>query len=93
MATITVHIKDNLNPRGSGPVEDGVLVGQLIPQLVEHFKLPRTDNTGGEIVYEMHHNNTILQDKQTLKSAGVKDGDTIQLVKATDGGIGLRVSV
>lgn len=58
---------------------DDAQSGRLVESLIDKMKLPKIDPNGYPMGYKFHHNNTQLQDYQTLSEVGVRNGDLLRL--------------
>jgi uncharacterized ubiquitin-like protein YukD len=60
---------------------DDVPVNRVLAVLVDRMKLPRNSPDGQLMSYKFHHkaSGTQLLDNQTLKDAGVGDGDILRI--------------
>ncbi len=83
MPSINVTVLDSTeNKRHPVELPDDAPIEKLIQVLVDKMKLPKTAADGSSVqVYQFHHKNSgrLLQDKQTLAQAGVKNGDILRL--------------
>ncbi len=84
MADMDIVVKDVTgNKQETVQLPDNVPVNRIIVLLVDRLKYPRFDATGGQtLIYKLRHlaTNTQLQDQRTLKEAGVKPDDVLQLL-------------
>jgi hypothetical protein len=55
-------------------------VKDLLPHLMSPLKLPKTDNLGIEMVYLLAFNGRFLNEEETLITAGIPDGSSIDVV-------------
>ncbi len=79
---IGVRIVDVSGTRGSrAELPEDVAVNRILILLVERMNLPITSPDGQVMSYKLHHRRTGQQllDQQTLKDAGIVDGDELRL--------------
>lgn len=84
MAEVSIEVWDATgNKRDTIEVPDDIAVNRIAVKLIERLSYPRYDPTGGQLLsYKFHHQRSRkeLVDNQTLKQAGVVDGDVVRLV-------------
>jgi proteasome lid subunit RPN8/RPN11/uncharacterized ubiquitin-like protein YukD len=95
MADITVDLQ-----APSGITLEGTIVpeempeGEIIKEVLDALNLPLKSNEGYLEYYILHVNrNYYLAKGQSLRSAGVKNGDTLRLVSSADGSAHLSSSL
>ncbi|HAV20947.1 MAG: EsaB/YukD family protein [Bacillota bacterium] len=82
MGKVNVTIMDATgNRQQEAALPDDAPVGRIIAKLVQMMKLPTTGPDGQPLSYKFHHkaSGKQLLDDQTLKDAGVRDGDVLRL--------------
>lgn len=82
MGTITIQVWDATGSRKQEvEVPEDAPVNRLLVVLVEKLNLPRNSPDGQLMSYKFHHRATGRQllDNQTLRAAGVGDGDVLRL--------------
>lgn len=82
MGMIVIEVWDPTgSKRQQAEVPDDVAVNRLLVVLTEKLNLPRLGPDGQLLSYKFHHktSGTQLLDRQTLKDAGVVDGDIMRL--------------
>lgn len=82
MAMMLIEVWDPAgNKRQQAEVPDDVAVNRLLVVLTERLNLPRTGPDGQVLSYKFHHkaSGTQLLDRQTLREAGVAEGDILRL--------------
>ena len=82
MGKVNVTIMDATgNRQQEAALPDDAQVGRIIAKLVQMMKLPTTGPDGQPLSYKFHHkaSGKQLLDDQTLKDAGVRDGDVLRL--------------
>lgn len=89
---INVELTDhNLQPLRHAKISETATVARLIPALVTQLELPTTDPSGRPVTYHLSYNERLLEEDQTLTSAGVQDGGTLTLVPEMTAGTGFGV--
>ena len=79
---ITVQVWDATgSKRQDVELPDDAPVNRVLVVLIEKMKLPRQSPDGQLMSYKFHHkaSGRQLLDGQTLRDAGVKDGDVLRL--------------
>ncbi len=82
MALITVQVWDATgSKRQDVELPDDAPVNRVLVVLIEKMRLPRQSPDGQLMSYKFHHKATGRQllDNQSLRDAGVKDGDVLRL--------------
>jgi uncharacterized ubiquitin-like protein YukD len=82
MAMITVQVWDATgSKRQDVELPDDAPVNRILVVLIEKMKLPRQSPDGQLMSYKFHHkaSGRQLLDGQTLKDAGVQEGDVLRL--------------
>ncbi len=82
MGMLVIEVWDPTgNKRQEAEVPDDVAVNRLLVVLTERLNLPRVGPDGQVLSYKFHHkaSGTQLLDRQTLKDAGVVEGDILRL--------------
>ena len=82
MPSITVEIWDATgNKKQLVDMPDDVPVNRVLAVLVDRMNLPRNSPDGQLMSYKFHHKSSGMQllDTQTLKDAGVKNGDILRI--------------
>ncbi|HMO51230.1 MAG TPA: EsaB/YukD family protein [Kiritimatiellia bacterium] len=82
MPSINVMVYDSTeNKRIPVELPDDAPINKLIDVLVGKLNLPKSGPDGAPMSYKFHHKNTgrQLQDQQTLRASGVKEGDILRL--------------
>jgi hypothetical protein len=81
MANITVQVWDATgNKKQAIELPDDVPVDRILVKLVEKLNMPARHPDGRLLVYKFHHPTAgQLRDSQSLRAAGVKDGDVLRL--------------
>jgi uncharacterized ubiquitin-like protein YukD len=82
MGDITIEVWDPTgSKRQQAEVPDDVAVNRLLVVLADKLSLPRHGPDGQPMSYKFHHRTTGRQllDKQTLKEAGVQNGDILRI--------------
>jgi uncharacterized ubiquitin-like protein YukD len=82
MATITVQVWDATgSKRQDVELPDDAPVNRVLVVLIDKMRLPRQSPDGQLMSYKFHHKATGRQllDGQTLRDAGVQDGDVLRL--------------
>jgi uncharacterized ubiquitin-like protein YukD len=82
MSTITIQVWDATGSKKQDvEVPADAPVNRLLVVLVEKLNLPRQSPDGQLMSYKFHHRATGRQllDQQTLREAGVADGDVLRL--------------
>ena len=82
MGMITIQVWDATgNKRRTVELPDDAPVNRIIAVLVDRMNLPRNSPDGQLMSYKFHHKATGRQllDQQTLREAGVSDGDIVRL--------------
>jgi hypothetical protein len=83
MAKIGVNIWDqNGDRKGEVTVEEDLQVSSFIRELIIAFGLPETDESNLRLTYRLGRLETrqILNEAQTLKEAGVTEGNDLMLL-------------
>jgi hypothetical protein len=83
MATMTVTITDATGSKEQqATVPDDAPAIRLIARLISLLQLPLTGPDGQPLSYKFHHraSGRQLRDEDTLRTAGVSDGDQLRLV-------------
>lgn len=89
---IEVNLTDhNLQPLRHAKISETATVQRLIPALVTQLELPTTDPSGRPVTYHLSYNERLLEDDQTLTSAGVQNGGTLTLVPEMTAGIAFGI--
>ncbi len=70
------------NKTEEATVPDDAASGRIIARLIELMQLPTMGPDGQPLSYRFHHKQTgrQIQDNESLRDAGVSDGDTLRLV-------------
>ena len=82
MGKVNVVIMDATgNKEQQATLPDDAPVRRIIAKLVQMMNLPVTGPDGQPMSYKFHHkaSGKQLTDEQTLRDAGVKDGDVLRL--------------
>ena len=82
MADIKVILVDQYeSKRELAEVPDNVEIKSLLPLILDQLELPESDGSG-QLSYKLIHKESSqqLQEVDTLKDAGVVDGDTLRVV-------------
>jgi uncharacterized ubiquitin-like protein YukD len=81
MATINLQVWDATgNKRQQVELPDDMPVERILILLTEKMNLPARHPDGRLLVYKFHHQTAgQLRDTQSLRAAGVKDGDVLRL--------------
>ncbi len=82
MASISVEVWDATgNKKQVVEMPDDVPVNRVLAVLVDRMKLPRNSPDGQLMSYKFHHKASGMQllDTQTLKDAGVSEGDILRI--------------
>lgn len=78
---IEVDLRDhNLQPLRHAKISESAAIERLIPALVSQLELPTRDPYGRPVTYHLSHRERVLEEDETLTSAGVVDGDTVAIV-------------
>ena len=84
MGYINIEIWDATgNKKVFVEVPDDSLVKRIIVLLIDRLNYPKFDASGGQLLsYKLHHQVTRKQllDDQTLRDAGVLEGDIVRLI-------------
>jgi uncharacterized ubiquitin-like protein YukD len=92
MALITVQVWDATgSKRQDVELPDDAPVNRVLVVLIDKMRLPRQSPDGQLMSYKFHHKATGRQllDNQSLRDAGVQDGDVLRLQpEITAGGAG-----
>ncbi|HXD30175.1 MAG TPA: EsaB/YukD family protein [Pyrinomonadaceae bacterium] len=79
--SINVALNDhNLQALRQAKISETATVARLIPALITQLELPTTDGSGRPVTYHLLHGERILEEDETLTSAGIVDGDTLTIV-------------
>jgi hypothetical protein len=92
MGMIVIEVWDPTgSKRQQAEVPDDVSVNRLLVVLTEKLNLPRVGPDGQVLSYKFHHktSGTQLLDRQTLRDAGVMEGDIMRLQPEITAGMGL----
>ncbi len=90
MAQVNVIIIDTTgNKEQKVGLPDDVKCGVIMVKLIEKVKLPSTGPDGNPISYKFIHkvSGRQLLESQTLKEAGIKDGDVLRLQPEITAGV------
>lgn len=70
------------NKTEEASVPDDAASGRIVARLVELMQLPVTGPDGQPLSYRFHHKQSgrQIQDNESLRDAGVNDGDVLRLV-------------
>lgn len=82
MANLTAEIWDATgNKKQLVDMPDDVPINRVLAVLVDRMSLPRNSPDGQLMSYKFHHKASGMQllDTQTLKEAGVKNGDILRI--------------
>jgi uncharacterized ubiquitin-like protein YukD len=82
LANISAEVWDATgNKKQLVDMPDDVPVNRVLAVLVDRMNLPRNSPDGQLMSYKFHHKASGMQllDTQTLKEAGVKDGDILRI--------------
>lgn len=82
MGSITVQVWDATGSKKQDvELPDDAPVNRVLVVLIEKMNLPRQSPDGQWMSYKFHHRATGRQllDRQTLREAGVRDGDVLRL--------------
>ena len=82
MGMIQVEVWDATgSKRQQVELPDDAAVNRVLVVLVEKLNLPRQSPDGQPMSYKFHHRETGCQilDRQTLREAGVKQGDVLRI--------------
>lgn len=82
MGMIEVEVWDATgSKRQKVQLPDDAAVNRILVVLVEKLELPRQSPDGQPMSYKFHHRETGSQilDRQTLREAGVKEGDVLRI--------------
>jgi uncharacterized ubiquitin-like protein YukD len=91
MAMITVQVWDATgSKRQDVELPDDAPVNRVLVVLIEKMRLPRQSPDGQLMSYKFHHKATGRQllDGQSLRDAGVQDGDVLRLQPEITAGSG-----
>ncbi len=91
MGTITIQVWDATGSRKQDvEVPEDAPVNRLLVVLVDKLNLPRNSPDGQLMSYKFHHRATGRQllDNQSLRDAGVVDGDVLRLQPEITAGAG-----
>jgi uncharacterized ubiquitin-like protein YukD len=91
LANITAEVWDATgNKKQLVDMPDDVPVNRVLAVLVDRMSLPRNSPDGQLMSYKFHHKASGMQllDTQTLKEAGVKDGDILRIQPEITAGVG-----
>lgn len=91
MGMITVQVWDATgSKRQDVELPDDAPVNRVLVVLIEKMRLPRQSPDGQLMSYKFHHKATGRQllDGQTLRDAGVQDGDVLRLQPEITAGSG-----
>ncbi len=83
MPDINIVVTDATGARRNDvTVPDDVSAARIIARLVDVLKLPLVAPDGQPMSYKFHHTQSAkqLRDEQSLRVAGVNEGDTLRLV-------------
>ena len=89
MSTLEVEVVDHTaSKRKKAQMPDGVPVGKIISALITKMNLPTTDPSGQPVSYHLDHKQSgkRLREDQTLKSAGVRNGDVLRILPRIEAG-------
>lgn len=82
MANISVEVWDATgNKKQVVEMPDDVPVNRVLAVLVDRMELPRNSPDGQLMSYKFHHKSSGMQllDTQSLKDAGVREGDILRI--------------
>ncbi len=82
MGSVSLEVWDATgNKKQVVEMPDDVPVNRVLAVLVDRMKLPRNSPDGQLMSYKFHHKASGMQllDNQTLKDAGVGDGDILRI--------------
>jgi WXG100 protein secretion system (Wss), protein YukD len=70
------------NKTEEATVPDDAASGRIVARLIELMQLPTTGPDGQPLSYRFHHKQSgrQVQDNESLRDAGVADGDVLRLV-------------
>ena len=89
MGKLEVEIVDHTaSRRKRAELPDSVEVGKLVQALVTKMNLPTTDPSGQPVSYHLDHKQSgkRLREDQTLKAAGVSNGDVLRIFPRIEAG-------
>lgn len=79
--SIIVLLEDHTgNIARQARVDENAPLAQLVPAIISALKLPLSIDSGRLMTYHLSHGGQHLLEKETLASAGVKQGDTLTIV-------------
>ena len=82
MGTVRLNVWDSTgSKRLVANIPDDAELSRVVPVLVARMNLPLVNVSGQPISYKLHHKNSgrQLTDYETLRNAGVSDGDTLRI--------------
>ncbi len=90
MANISVEVWDATgNKKQVVDMPDDVPVNRVLAVLVDRMELPRNSPDGQLMSYKFHHKASGMQllDTQSLKDAGVREGDILRIQPEITAGV------
>ena len=83
MAMINVEIWDSTGAKKEQvELPDDASVNRIVAVLIDKLNLPRNNPQGQPMSYKFHHKSSgkQIQDDETLRDAGVEEGDILRVV-------------
>ena len=86
---IQINLEDHTgNVQRQAKMDESASVAKLIPALITALGLPSHDQAGRPITYRLSFNERQLEEEESLRTAGVRNGDMISLIpEFTAGGV------